>query len=313
MPSGSPRAGTSSKHAMSNQPVLVVGLLTLAFCGSLVVGSAPASAVSPNRPVRLFENVADESAGGLDCFQVVTPSATYFLEKSGGGLSSLLDRDGVDWIGFHPQPDSGAGGEYRGFPNAVHQQAGSYFHPRNAGTDPCRTRVVSAEKDHVAISVESSNRLWAGRYDFFSSHCTFTMTRMPRDKKYWVLYEGIPGGQYHDADWWMTSELSKRTPLTTPRDGDLREPEWIVFGDVEDSDRVLFLLHHEDDLHPDRFYQMQQKMTVFGFGRQGIEKFLDRVPQSVSIGFLETTDHTEIGRSLNRLAEFTAVATRSGT
>ena len=29
-----------------------------------------------------------------------------------------------------------------------------------------------------------------------------------------------------------------------------------------------------DDAHPDRFYQMDKQMRVFGFGRQGLNKFL---------------------------------------
>lgn len=39
------------------------------------------------------------------------------------------------------------------------------------------------------------------------------MTRVPPDKKYWVLYEGTPGGQYDDNDWWMTSSVKERKPL----------------------------------------------------------------------------------------------------
>ncbi|MEO9891650.1 hypothetical protein [Aurantibacter sp.] len=27
--------------------------------------------------------------------------ANYYLEKSGSGLSSVMDKDGVNWIGFH--------------------------------------------------------------------------------------------------------------------------------------------------------------------------------------------------------------------
>ena len=42
-------------------------------------------------------------------------------------MSSLVDGDGKDWIGFHPEKGSGASGEYRGFPNAVHKQAGTYL------------------------------------------------------------------------------------------------------------------------------------------------------------------------------------------
>jgi hypothetical protein len=106
----------------------------------------------PADPVRLVPEAIDESAGGVPCYQIVTPAATYFLEQSGGGLSSLLDRDGRDWLGFHPRPGSRAGGEYRGFPNAVHQQAGNYFHPKNAATEPCSLTVEAATPVRVAIA-----------------------------------------------------------------------------------------------------------------------------------------------------------------
>ncbi|MBI4657655.1 MAG: VCBS repeat-containing protein [Verrucomicrobia bacterium] len=251
--------------------------------------------------VRLTENAVDQSAGGLSCYKIETPVATYFLEKTGAGLSSMIDKDGHDWLGFHPTQGSRAGGEFRGFPNAVDNPAGSYFHAKNAGTTPSTTKVELVSPERVSISAVSSNGWWGCRYDFFPTHCTFTMTRMPPAEKYWVLYEGTPGGQFDETDWWMTSAVSQPKPMTQPHDGDIPAPEWIAFGDTKSS-RVLFLLHHEDDPHPDRFYQMDKKMTVFGFGRQGMKKFLDREPQGVSIGFLETTNHAEISRALDKLS-----------
>jgi hypothetical protein len=248
--------------------------------------------------IKLDENAVDESVGNLACYKIETPLATWYLEKAGAGLSSLIDKDGNDWLGFHPEPGSGAAGEFRGFPNAVHQQAGSYFHPRNRNTDPSATKVEFSRPDHISISARSQSGAWACRYDFFTTHCTFTMTSMPAGFKYWVLYEGTPGGQYDDSDWWMTSAKDQRTPLTTPHEGDMPAPEWIAFGDQRLA-RSLVLWHHEDDNHPDRFYQMQGKMTVFGFGRQGTSKFLDKVPQSVSIGFVERGTQAEISRELN--------------
>jgi hypothetical protein len=258
---------------------------------------ASAAFAAEREGVVLVENAVDDSAGGVLCFKIETPVATYFLEKSGAGLSSLIDRDGNDWLGFHPQAGTGAAGEYRGFPNAVHQQAGNYFHPRNQGTDPSTVRVQHADRDRVTIEATSNSGQWACRYDFYSTHCTFTMTRMPTGYKYWVLYEGTPGGQYDDDDWWLTSAREAKAPLTTTHDGDIPAPEWIAFGDLK-APRSLVLWHHEDDDHPDRFYQMQKKMTVFGFGRQGGNKYLDSVPQSVSIGLVEHTDHAAISREL---------------
>ena len=250
--------------------------------------------------VTLIENAVDESAGGLACYQITTPTADWFLEKSGAGLSSLIDRDGNDWINFHPRPGSGAEGEYRGFPNAVHRQAGNYFHPRNQATDPATTTVAHRSPKRVTITAQSNNGKWACSYDFYATHCTFTMTKLPDAMKYWVLYEGTPGGQYDDSDWWMASTQDQPLPLTQQHSGDIDGPEWIAFGDRR-LNRVLAMLHHEDDGHPDNFYQMQHKMTVFGFGRAGLKKFLDNVPQRFSIGLIESSNHAAIGSQLDNV------------
>lgn len=241
--------------------------------------------------VRLIESARDRSAGDIECYRIDTPQATYFLDKAGGGLSSMVDRDGNDWLGFHPRPGSGAAGEYRGFPNAVFKEAGSYFHARNDGTDACVSKVVESSPNRIVIDVDSENGLWAGRYVFTASACTFIMTKMPAGHAYWVLYEGTPGGQYDDSDWWITQDESTPQPLTTNHAGDLGG-EWIAFGDTAAS-RMLVVSHLENDEFPDHFYQMQKKMTVFGFGRAGMKKFLRSVPQHFSVGFVESTAHEQ--------------------
>ena len=90
---------------------------------------------------------------------ISTPVATYYLEKEGGGLSSMVDKDGIDWLCFHNKEGSAHKGEYRGFPNAVHKQDGSYFHAMNAKTDPSSS-VINFESDqHVRITFTSDNML----------------------------------------------------------------------------------------------------------------------------------------------------------
>ncbi len=248
-------------------------------------------------PLTLDEHAIDETSGNLECFKISTPIATYWLDKVGAGFSRMEDQDGNDWIGFHPEPGSGAAGEWRGFPNAVYKEAGNYFHATNAATDRSITKVRHVSNDRVTITAESGNGLWGCQYDFFPTHCTFTMTRMPPDRKYWVLYEGIPGGQYDDDDWWITSAIQNPQPLTKRYEGHIPSPTWIAFGDKR-LNRVLYVYHHEDDEHPDYFYQMQQKMTVFGFGRRGLDKFLESVPQQFSIGFIESTRHETISQEI---------------
>ena len=260
-------------------------------------------ATSCNRPplVTLSEGV-DQSAGNLSCYIIKTPTAIYYLEKTGAGLSSLLDLDGNDWLSFHPDPGSGAGGEYRGFPNAIHQQDGSFFHPLNAGTDSSSTEIESITPDKITILARSGNGTWEAGWAFYPTHCTFTMLKMPSDFKYWILYEGTPGGRYDDDDWWMTSAVAEKTPLTTNHEGDIPAPEWIAFGD-QNLNRSLVLYHHEDDNFEDRFYQMEKKMSVFGFGRLGLEKYLANTPQSFSIGFVESTEHSAVSKAIETIIE----------
>lgn len=250
--------------------------------------------------VRLTPDATDTSAGNVACYKIQTPKATYYMEKEGAGLSSIIDRQGNDWIGFHPEEGSGAKGEYRGFPNAVHQQDGSFFHPKNKGTDPSTTQVINNSSERVTILATSNNKNWQCRWDFYTTHCTFTMTRMPPEYPYWILYEGTPGGEYNDSDWYVTSAIDEETPLTKRHEGDIPNPEWIAFGD-QTLERVLFIAHHQDDGHPDTFYQMNKQMTVFGFGRKGLTKYLASVPKSFSIGFVEDRSYNIIDQYINKL------------
>lgn len=245
-------------------------------------------------------NAVDEPAGNIACFKIQTPSAVYYLEKEGAGLSSLIDHDGNDWIGFHPKPGSGASGEYRGFPNAVHKQDGSFFHPKNVDTETSTIELIEENEHRISLLATTHSNTWQARWDFYPIYCTFTMIKMPSGLQYWILYEGTPGGDYDDDDWWMTSAVKEKQPLTQNHENDIPAPEWIAFGDSR-INRSLFLLHHQDDDSMDYFYQMEQKMTVFGFGRKGIQKYLESVPQSFTIGLLESIDPLALPKRMNEI------------
>ena len=240
----------------------------------------------------------DESAGGDPNYIISTPSATYYLEKQGGGLSSMIDSDGVDWLGFHKKEGSGHKGEYRGFPNAVHKQDGSYFHAMNAGTSPS-TSVVETESDnHVRIVFTSDNGQWQGQWDFYPDRCDFTMTRVSPGFHYWVLYEGVPGGEMNETDFWYSSADDQSHLINEHFEGDFPAPEWFAFGDVE-SPRMILVLHHEDDDALDE-YVSRPDMTVLGFGRSNKDKFLD-TPQTFSIGFVESTEYATIKKTVEAI------------
>jgi len=239
----------------------------------------------------------DESAGGDSTYIISTIAATYYLEKEGGGLSSMLDKDGVDWLGFHKKEGSAHKGEYRGFPNAIHKQDGSFFHAMNAKTDSSSSVVNMVSDDQVRITFTSGNGKWEGQWDFYADRCDFTMSKISPGYKYWVQYEGVPGGEMDSTDFWYSSADSDLHGITETSEGDLPDPEWMAFGDQE-SPRVLYLLHHENDTFPDN-YVSRPDMTVLGFGRENKDKFLTSV-QTFSIGFIQSKKYEEIEGAIKR-------------
>ncbi|MGB5419306.1 MAG: hypothetical protein WBN21_10805 [Algibacter sp.] len=250
--------------------------------------------------VRL-EHGIDESAGGGSAYIITTPSATYYLEKEGGGLSSMIDKDGIDWVGFHNKEGSAHKGEYRGFPNAIHKQDGSYFHAMNAKTDPSISEVEIESDNHVRIIFNSENGKWQGQWDFYPERCDFTMTKISEGYKYWVQYEGVPGGEMDTTDFWYASIDKNSHPIKEPFTGDLPAPEWMAFGD-KNMPRMLYMLHHQDDKLPDN-YVFRPDMTVLGFGRQNGEttnKFLNTV-ETFSIGLIESTDYNVLQHSIEQV------------
>lgn len=271
-----------------NLTILILLLLSLGAC------------IEQTEKKIYLTNGVDESAGGDSTYIITTSSATYYLEKQGGGLSSMLDKEGVDWLGFHKQEGSGHKGEYRGFPNAIHKQDGSYFHAMNAKTDPSTSVVEMESEDHVRIAFTSDNKQWEGQWDFYPNRCDFTMRKISSDYKYWVQYEGVPNGKMDTTDFWYASVDEKIHLITEPQIGDLPAPEWMAFGDKE-SPRMLYMLHHEDDGFPDN-YVSRPDMTVLGFGRQNKDKFLE-TKQTFSIGFVESTDYKEIDQAIREVLE----------
>lgn len=251
----------------------------------------------------LLTHGLDQSAGGGPAYIITTPSATYYLEKEGGGLSSMIDKDGVDWIGFHNEKGSGHKGEYRGFPNAIHRQDGNYFHAMNAGTDPSSSVVEIESEQHVRIIFTSNNSQWRGQWDFYPDRCDFTMSKVSTGYKYWVQYEGVPGGEMDTTDFWYASVDNEQHPIEEPFFGDLPAPEWMAFGD-QNSPRMLYLFHHEDDEFPDN-YVSRPYMTVLGFGRQNKEnttKHLNSI-QTFSIGFVESSEYSVIDKTIRQILD----------
>ena len=266
---------------------------------ALALSACAAEPVKSENTVRLSVGI-DASAGGDPAYIIATPSATYYLEKEGGGLSSMVDKDGVDWLGFNKEPGSGHKGEYRGFPNAIHRQDGNYFHAMNAGTDPSTSTVDIETETHVRIIFTSQNERWKGVWDFYPDRLDFTMSQVSEGYKYWVQYEGVPGGEMDRSDFRYSSADTDRHLIDDEFIGDLPSPEWMAFGD-EQSPRMLYMLQHEDDDLPND-YVSRPDMTVLGFGRRDKDKFLTK-PQTFSIGFIESTNYADVSKNIKAIVK----------
>ena len=264
---------------------------TIVFFSFIACAEKPTDTIS-------LKHGKDSSAGGGSSYIINTPTATYYLDKVGGGLSSMIDKDGIDWLGFHKAKGSGYKGEYRGFPNAIHKQDGSYFHAMNSGTEPSSSTLEKLTSKHIRIKFTSGNKKWEGQWDFYPERCDFTMNKISSGYQYWVQYEGVPGGKMDSTDFWMASSDPNKHPINEPHLGDLPAPEWMAYGD-KDAPRTLFLLHHQDDEFPDN-YVSRPDMTVLGFGRQNKDKFLE-TKQTFSIGFVESTEYKKIEHAIKLL------------
>lgn len=289
---------TSKSHLFLLLISVVISVTICVTISGCSTKSNPFPTSSPQRVV-LTEGIdasaSDPVSGEINSYIITTPTATYYLDKQGGGLSSMLDINGVDWIDFNNKKGSGWKGEYRGFPNAIHKQDGSYFHAINAGTDLSSSVVSINTAKHVRIEFTSDNKQWQGIWDFYPDRCDFTMSKVSEGYHYWVLYEGVPNGKMDVTDFWYSSADSRSHLIAETLTGDLPHPEWIAFGDA-DSTRMLYLLNHNDDSHPDE-YVSRPYMTVFGFGRSGKGKFIDG-PQRFSLGFIESTDYAKIDKTM---------------
>ena len=231
---------------------------------------------------------------GQESFKIETPNATYFYHKRGAGFASIFDKDGNDWIGY--RPGGGPAGEYRGIPNMGHPEG--YCHP---GKEVSNSRIISAGPIKVSIMSESDDGKMQCVWDIFPAYARLTVLKMR--KPYWFLYEGTPGGKLdEDTDYCIRADKpgGTRTPASLRWDRDLSVPdgpgEWLCFGD---GDRVLYLVHHEDDEEVDSYWPMKGEMTVFGFGRMKTNKFMQAVPAHFTVGLHDSSTFTEIARTVN--------------
>ena len=213
---------------------------------------------------------------GQESYRIATPSATYLYHKEGAGFASLFDREGNDWISYHPQ--GGSAGHYRGIPNL-----GQCGHP---GYTNSTSRLVSQGPLRARLLSQGKEGGWAFTWGIYPHFARLTLLEMAGP--YWFLYEGTPGGRLDEAHDYLVRAPGVRTPASEIWDEHIPDPAWIYFGSGRVS-RVLYLVRHETHSVPDQYWPMEHNMTVFGFGRRyrTTERFMTRVPAHFTIGLAE--------------------------
>lgn len=260
--------------------------------------------------IRIVEDVWDE---GQVCFKVITPSATYLYQKNAGGFSSILDKEGNDWISFHPDstesyPKSAAG-SYRGLPNLVY--LGDDSGAGHPGFDKC----ISEKIGDTQIRSHTRSGKWQWTWSFYNSHALLKVDKTDPEEAYWFLYEGPIGGNYDPQyEFWGTDRGGPFKIMPDYYFGNIQSQlcKWIYFGD-ENNKWVFFILQKDRDEKNDIFSYLGSTdqgviapdgMVVAGFGRDPEAKPLLKGSSEFIIGFMKKDNgnlQKTISAGLNKL------------
>lgn len=248
--------------------------------------SIPSANITPI--VKTTDNVTHKDYSSI---KIETTNGEYYYHKTGGGFSTLIDKDSKDWISWNKS--TGANGDFRGIPNLVHPNDGGYFHP---GRDSVQTELLNSGPLRTSFRSYVGSE-WEVIWDVYPEYAKMRVTKAPSAKKYWFLFEGTPGG---------TLELDK--DKLTKSDGtsifasqewttDLSGEEWVYISDGT-LDRSIYLVHHQEDDFIDGYVDMQT-MTVFGFGRQKSSRFLSGLNNSFTIGLVDFKDFDNVKNKIH--------------
>jgi hypothetical protein len=271
------------------------GKLTIAFvagalavcCPEFLVATKTAQIVSAAHAAERTSSVGvveETLFGDMECLVINTPAAKYYYGKRGAGFAQIVDPDGHDWISY--QHGKKAAGEYRGLPKCG--QPVKYFHcgygfGQYATTNPFRTSFTQVGPEQVRVESETEDGKAACTWDFYPTHATLTLKRIPGGR-YWFLYEGTPGGRLDPESDFALRPGGRKTALTDPWSDVVA---WGAFGAGE-SPYALLCVNHQSGSSGDSFVSWPytpdeegnlNQMTVFGFGRPGWKSPDQHAPQ----------------------------------
>jgi hypothetical protein len=246
-------------------------------------------------------------------FKIVTENAVYYLDKAGGGFSRIIDRDGNDWVAWHPEPSeyppSGAGNS-RGLPNYTNG-------PGHPGYDDCTSEIVFSTPDSIKIRSVSTDGEWDFSWTFYANTAVNHVVSIPEN--YWFLYEGPIGGRFAPKEQYWGNDTEGYLTSTPDYVGGIivnGSWQWTYFGDNQ-LPRIFFMamraLYSDKSmfgyLGSEGTLDSKDGMIVCGFGRLNYpDKFISGGDKEFIIGFLEkkvtdTASHAVVAESINGLIE----------
>lgn len=234
--------------------------------------------------VTLTDNVQDES---FDSYQIATGRATYYYHKLGGGFSSLVDADGLDWISWNALP--GSSGSFRGIPNLVHPDNGGYFHP---GTTTTISTILNQGPLKVSFYSISGDGLWEAKWEVFPGYARMTVLRALFN--YWFQYEGTPGSVLEVNQDVVVRSSGEQALASAAWSGDLVGEEWAYIADPAVGRAIYFIHHTEDDIVDSYRPSSDGRMTILGFGRHLNNRYLNGFPKQFTFGLADATAYGEV-------------------
>lgn len=236
--------------------------------------------------------LSETECAGQAAYRIHTPVATYTLQVENGGLASLLDPEGEDWISY--SRSVGSSGEYRGIPNIKHPDG--YLHP---GKKNAQCFLLSDGPLCCQIYVRTLDEKCEALWLFTPQFAQLTLLRVPTP--YWFLYEGTPGGALDEEEGYIVRSNGIQTPAGK-RWEDVIDPGWLYFGSPK-SRRVLCFSQQEVEHKTSSYWPMEKNMTVFGFGRRKLEHYLEKCPAQYRIALLEAGDFQHVQNQVHHAME----------
>ncbi|MEI6033038.1 MAG: hypothetical protein WCS65_02005 [Verrucomicrobiae bacterium] len=276
--------------------------------------TSPEARTPPPTPAPLLTMDTQATDEGMDCLRITNKSAVFFFQKQAGGLSSLFDKDGADWINFNASI-KGPAGTYRGLPNMVNASrlqkikdgkpslkalklppehappAGyevvpiiprnDYFHP---GFSNCKTEIVHEGPLKITLKAASDDGGWICLWEFLPDYARMTVLKAKRS--YWFLYEGTPGGGPDCKAGHCVRMDGEKLPLDVAWKSVSSGLQWAYF-ESPNSENAFYLAHNATRPTVMSYWLLDDAMTVFGFGRDGMQQQLRGAGQEFLIGFLD--------------------------